>query len=163
MKRKEITEEMKIHEEWYKEAKSKGMSFETLPEFLKKLCENYTHDYGTICHALTAGAIATMWAMNKTDQGGITGFQASCIMWELIKNWMSYEGPMKLLQYDEMLYPQNEEKFKTSISPETWERIKEKAREGLANPQCGSPKVREHWQSILRGVIPFGYCLKMKE
>lgn len=75
---KTITEEDKVHENWYKEAKD--MDMQKLPQFVNGLLEDYEHDYGTICHALSAAAVATMWAMNRDErQGGITGFQASCI------------------------------------------------------------------------------------
>jgi hypothetical protein len=95
-----ITEDMHIHEQWYEEAKKQTLT--TLPEFCRSLSEDYHHDYGTICHAITAAGIATMWAMNHTEQGGITGFQASCIMWEFIKNWMGKEGhSLRLLDYSE--------------------------------------------------------------
>ena len=86
---KQIKEEDKVQEEWYTE--SRHMTVENLPKFFQKLTEQYGHDYGTICHAMAAGALATMRAMDKTPQGGITGFQAGAIMWEFIKRWM-YES-----------------------------------------------------------------------
>lgn len=82
---KKITEEDKVHLEWYKQASKQTL--ETLPSFLKNLMEGYNHDYGTVCHALAAGAVATAWAMNAHDNGGITGFQAGAVMWEFIKGW----------------------------------------------------------------------------
>ena len=68
-----------IRDVWYAQAADKAMTLETLPAFLKELAE-YKHDYNTICYALTAGAIATAWALNRTPNGGITGFQAGAIM-----------------------------------------------------------------------------------
>ena len=50
--RKNITELDGLQEEWYKEAKSQTM--ETLSTFITGLVSNYEHDYGTICHAITA-------------------------------------------------------------------------------------------------------------
>src|SRR5690349_20327046 len=70
-----ITEESGEHKQWYVDAHAPEMTLETLPEFLRHLTEDYHHDYGTICHALAAGAIATAYAMDRSPQGGITGFQ----------------------------------------------------------------------------------------
>lgn len=131
MEKKIITEEMKIQNEWYEKAPK--MTLEELPSFLKGLMENYKHDYGTICHALASGAIATMWAMNNNEQGGITGFQASCILWEVIRNW-SYKSNttgLKLVDYDNFLYPQYEDKFDKTISKDTWEAIQKQAKEKI--------------------------------
>ena len=77
-----ITEEMMIQDEWYKQADK--MTMDKLPEFLKHLTEDYQHDYGTICHALSAGALAAVHSMNNCPCGGITGFQAG------FRIWMSY-------------------------------------------------------------------------
>lgn len=152
-----ITESMKLQEEWYKEAAE--MTLEKLPEFLDKLQNFYEHDYGTICHAITASAVATCWAMNKGPQGGITGFQAGAIMWEFIRQWGHLKGPARMLSYEDMLYPQSETKFKT-IDTDTMDFLKEKAAENLADPEKGSIEVREHWQTIVDGKVPFGYQIE---
>ena len=123
----QITEEMKIHEVWYKEAKD--MTLEGLPEFINHLMNDYGHDYGTICHAMAAGGIATMEAMNNSDQGGITGFQAGAIMWEFIRNWRyrNNKTGLKLVDYDRFLYPQYEESFRKNIGAYTWAAIQKEA------------------------------------
>jgi hypothetical protein len=156
-KNKNITESMKVHLAWYDEAKR--MTLEELPTFLDRLQNFYTHDYGTICHAIAASAIATAWAMNKGPQGGITGFQAGAVMWEFIRHWGNLQGPARMLTYDDMLYPQSEHKYKT-ISQDTFDWIQEQAKEHLADANKGSVEVREHWQSIVDGVVPFGYTIE---
>ena len=126
---KSITEKMNVHKKWYKKARK--MSMDKLPEFINHLMNDYRHDYGTICHALTSGAIATMWAMDK--KAGITGFQASCIMWEFIQNWMSEykDKPLQLLNYENLLYPQYEDKFSKTISQSTWDWLRKEARKKI--------------------------------
>lgn len=152
----QITEEMGLHKKWYEEAKN--MTLEELPEFLQRLTK-FEHDYGTVCHALAASAIASAWAMNNTPQGGITGFQAGAVMWEFIKHWMSYENePMRLTRYNDLLYPQHEDRF-TSISKDTWKWLQEKAAENLASSEHATDRVRAHWKSIVDGQIPFGLTL----
>lgn len=166
MERQEITEEQGIHKEWFEQAKSKDMTLEKLPEFLNHLMNDYGHDYGTICNALIAGGIATMTAMNHAEQGGITGFQASCIMWGFIRQWNFSHNKcgLKMVDYDNMLYPQYEDKFGKTISSGIWENIKKQAKTEIENanrePYCSvtsdSP-VYLHWKSILNNKIPFGY------
>lgn len=82
---KEITEEMNLQVEWYKQAKEQTV--ETLPKFIRHLTEDFCHDYGTIVHAMASAALATIWAMDKTDQGRITGSQANALQSIFIEKW----------------------------------------------------------------------------
>lgn len=150
-----ITEEDKIHESWYEEAK--GMTIEELPNFIDRLLNEYKHDYGIICHAMAACAIATLCAMNK--QEGITSFQAGAVMWQFIRHWMSIEGPMKLLQYRNLLYPQYENDFNT-IDKETLTWLREQAAKKLAD-EPDAP-VKDYWQQIVNGYIPAGLTMEVK-
>jgi hypothetical protein len=126
-----ITEAQNVHAEWYEQATK--ATLETLPEFIRHVMNDYRHDYGTVCHAVAASAIAAAWAADREPNGGITGFQASAIMWEFIKHWgMQMEGPLRLIKYEMMLFPQEADRFQKVISQETWEWLQEKARERLA-------------------------------
>lgn len=154
-----ITEEMGIHKEWYREARD--MTLDKLPEFLDKLANGYQHDYGTICHAIAAGAVGAAWAVEHGPQGGITGFQAGAIMWEFIQHWnyeLKGECGLRLQDMDDLLYPQMEYKFR-SISSNVWKAVQKKAAELLAGSN-GVDSVREHWQSIVDGKIPFGLTIE---
>jgi hypothetical protein len=155
---KAISEEMGIHKEWMVEAKE--MTVEKLPEFVRKLTEDYRHDYGTICHAIAAAAVAAAWAVERSPTGGISGFQAGCVMWEIIRGWGAFGGPdspLRIQNLDDLLYPQYRDKF-TSISKEVWLRLKAKAAENLEGPH-GTDNVRAHWQSIVDGRVPFGFSV----
>jgi hypothetical protein len=157
--KKKITEKSGEHNKWYEEASKQTL--ESLPEFLSHLANNYVHDYGTICHAVAASALAAAYAMNASPAGGITGFQAGCIMWEFIQKWMNYKSPLKLIDYGNMLYPQYKNKFDKTISKETWEYLQKEASKLLAESnEITSPNVINHWKAITEGVIPFGYRLE---
>ena len=151
---REITEEMRIHKKWYKQAHK--ITLKELPKFLNNLM-SYKHDYGTICHAITAGGLATMHAMDNEPQAGITGFQASCIMWRFITEWMpEYQNtPLRLLNYENLLYPQYEDKFEKIISKDTWEWLQKEAKKKLK--ERAHPIVKKHWKNIVAGNIPFGF------
>jgi hypothetical protein len=159
-----ITEEMKVHEQWFEEAKE--TTLEKLPDFINHLLLDYGHDYGTICHAITAGAIATAWAMNKAPQGGITGFQAGCVMWGLIRHWTysNNKTGLKIIDYDNMLYPQYHDKFQKTIPQSVWGKIQEQAQAEIdrvkIHGDTAHPEVLEHWESIVSGRVPFGYAIE---
>lgn len=160
---KQITEKMGIHKEWYKEAKT--TTIKTLPKFIKKL-SGYHHDYGTICHAIAAASLAAGHAIDHSKHGGITGFQASCVMWEYIQKWMQMENkPLRLVEYENMLYPQYRYRFCT-ISKETWAWLQKEAKEKLKHNSKQDKQVKAHsdvvayWQSIVDGQVPFGYTIE---
>jgi len=157
---KQIREEDNLQEQWYKDAKKQ--TIKTLPAFMKKILEGYSHDYGTICHAIAASAVAAAWAGNASKQGGITGFQAGCIMWEFIKGWMSeYKGkPLRLIDFSMMLYPQYEERFAKTMTKETWDFLQKEAQRMIDEREFAADSVVSHWKSIAAGNIPFGYEVK---
>lgn len=160
MQLKTITEEMGVHKDWYVQAKKQTL--ESLPAFLSHLMNDYNHDYGTICHAITAGGIATMCAMNNHEQGGITGFQAGAVMWEFIRNW-NYEHNklgMKLLDYDKLLYSQYEYTFNKTIPKSTWTALQEQAKFNLQKEELANDDVKAHWQKIADGHVPFGFVVE---
>jgi len=158
MAKQEITEEMGIHKQWFETANS--ITQETLPEFIRHLIEDYEHDYGTIVHAMVAGMLATARAIDHSDQGGITGFQASCIMWEFLEKWGLVEFPIRLLEINNMLYPQYKDAF-TTIPQSVWENLQAKAKQGLfTDGDRVAENVKKHWESIVAGRVPFGYRVK---
>lgn len=157
---KAITEEDKeVIEGW--KSRSKEQTLETLPEFLRELTQDYGHDYGTIVRAMGAGMMATLWAMNRSTCGGITGFQASYVGWEVARELLSLQGPARIMDFHDMLYPQYDRKFAQSITPETWHWLQAEARKNLEerDPHVHRDVVT-HWQSIVDGVVPFGYDVK---
>lgn len=125
-----ITEEMKIQDEWYKESNSE-MTPEKFKEFFRHLSEDYVHDYGTVCHAMAAVGLAAMWAFNNSEgaMGGITGFQAGCVMWQIIEKWNYRDNKcgLRIQNMDDLLYPQYDHKF-ISISKDSWKAVQEEAK-----------------------------------
>ena len=157
-----ITEKDKdIISQWYVDTKE-VRNTDDLKRFVDHLMNDYRHDYGTVCHALSASAVAACWAADGHAQGGITGFQAGVVMWEFMRNWNGIKFPSKLLQYKDMLYPQHEEKFEKTINKETWEWLKKEAVDKIITAKDGMvhPHVFAHWKSIVAGIVPFGYMVK---
>lgn len=80
-------------------------SFDDLVNFLKEARE-YNVDYGGAPRAIAQAALATAWWF--ASDFGITGFQAGCVMWDFIIDWMytSNQCGLRIVDYDDMLYPQ---------------------------------------------------------
>ena len=160
MEKQKITEEMNIQKEWYSQAKKQTL--ETLPTFLNHLMNDYSHDYGTICHALSAGSVAAASAMNEHKNGGITGFQAGAVMWGFIQNWnyTSNKCGLRIIDYDNLLFPQYEEKFGKVISKGTWENLQKQAKLNLEEKdEFACEEVKNHWRKISEGILPFGFSI----
>ena len=160
MDKQPITEEMHLEKEWFEEAKN-VKSIEELSSFVDKMLNYYEHDYVTACQAIAACSVACSWLGAHVEV--ITGFQASFVMWEYIRNWTKTgnECGLRLVDYDDFLYPQYEDKYDKVISELTWKAIQKKARELLAKGNGDAcPEVRQHWKSIVNGVVPFGYKVK---
>jgi len=141
-----ITEDDHEHDKWYEEAEK--MTPENLPAFVQKLLGEYRHSYGTICHAVAAAGLAGAHAIDNSKQGGITYFQAGCILWEFVIRWMRWQDkPMRLVDMDDLLYPQYKSKF-TTISKKTWEDVQRKARVKLdkdgkgTHPDCDKKRIK---------------------
>jgi hypothetical protein len=102
------------------------------------------------------------WAMDgHKEQGGITGFQSGFVMWGFIQNWEHLENqPLKLVKYADMLYPQHEDKFKKTISRDTWKWLQDEAKKRLEeDSKHMHPSVKLHMISIAEGKVPFGFAV----
>lgn len=155
-----IKEEDGLHKQWFAEADK--VTIETLGDFVKKLANDYEHDYGTIVHAMAAAVGATMSAMNNSDQGGITGFQAGCLMWEILEKEFHVEFPSRLVRFEHMLFPQYEYEFK-SIPYDIWVWLRERAGQLLETAPDLHESVKKHMKTIADGQVPFGYRIQKKD
>lgn len=83
-------------------------------------------------------------------------------MFDFIRDWnfSNNKCGLKIIDYDDMLYPQYYDKFKKTISRETFEELQKEAEENLKNTEYAHPNVVAHWQSIVDGKVPFGYKIK---
>lgn len=149
-----------LNEEIIKE-RLKNITIENLTSFLNELMDSNVN-YSTVCKALGIGAVACATAMDKHKNGGITGFQAGAVMWEFIKNWNYKENKtsMRIVDYDNMLFPQYEYRFEKTITSNTFESLKREAKRLLdEKDDFTSERVIEHWKSIVEGKVPFGYTI----
>jgi hypothetical protein len=177
----EITEEQRNRwqenkEAWANEAKTNIHTPEDLKKFADKLIKHCSKLGGADCYEETANA-TTALAHAAVEmcayQFGLTGFQVGCIMWGIIDKLIieEHDCGLRMLNYNNMIYPQYENNFEKTIDNETWEALQAKARkryeenekelEKLANGDeyafPAHPEVAAHWKSIVDGKVPFGY------
>lgn len=161
------TTEQEFREQAYEIAKSVNTTDE-LAEFINFI-SNTPLDYGTAVYAQCAAMLAAQRVINQGEQGGITGFQAGFIGWEMVKAFMSVgDCGLSIRDWENMLYPQYEDRFEKTISREIFEGLQRKAKERLTkadedegiNGYSLHLEVRKHMESIVNGVVPFGYVIK---
>lgn len=135
-------------------------SFDDLVAFLQRVKDSCNTGYGTAPRAIAQAALATAWFLSSDF--GITGFQASCVMWDFIRDWLySYnECGMKIVDYDDMLFPQYEHKYEKTIRSDVFEALQKAAKKKLEETEYAHPAVIKHWKSIVDGNVPFGYVVR---
>lgn len=135
-------------------------SFDELAEFLKYIKENCNCGYGEAPRAIAQASLAVAWWF--ASEFGITGFQAGCVMWDFLQDWEFSDNKcgLRILDYDNMLYPQYDHKFEKTISRSTWQALQKEAEKNLKDKDFVPPDVIAHWQSIVNGKVPFGYVVK---
>lgn len=141
-------------------AKRKNIkTFDDLVEFLRDVKDNYNIGYGDAPRAIAQAALGVAWFLS--DDFGITGFQAGCVTWDFISDWThtGNKTGMKLVNYDDMLYPQYSDKFEKTLTPNIWECMMKEAKKMLEENPDAHPDVIKHWKSIADGNPPFGYTV----
>ena len=134
---------------------------EDLDNMLTEVVNDKELDYGKLCYAISGCMLAALNYVNNSEVGGITGFQASIIGWQMVRKLIcDNDTSLRLIDYDNMLYPQYECDFDKVIDETTWKLLQEKAKEKLERVTDAHPNVIKHWQSIVDGEIPFGYNIK---
>ena len=98
-------------------------SLDDLMNYIQNIRDNYDIGYDTAPRAIAQAALATSYYL--ADMFGITGFQAGFVMWDFIKDW-SFRGNkcgLKIVNYDDMLYPQYNYKFQKTIKKDKPSRL----------------------------------------
>lgn len=136
-------------------------SIEELTELIKEVESDFNNGYGIVPRAI--GSVCAVVGNYLSYKMGITGFQAGCAMFDFITGYLITNNKcgLKLIDFDEMLYPQYEYKFDKKLKKSTWELMQKRAKELLEEEKDFlHPAVKDHWESIAQGKIPFGYSLE---
>lgn len=141
--------------------KRKGINtFEELVEFLKYVKDNCNCGYGEAPRAMAQASVAV--ACYLAEEFGITGFQAGFVTWDFIRDWnfRNNKCGLKIVDYDDMLYPQYDDRYDKIISCDVWEALQKEAKKNLEDSGFAHPHVKAHWESIVNGQVPFGYTVR---
>lgn len=132
--------------------------FHGLATLIKEVEQRYNVGYGTAPRSVAQATIATFEYLS--NEMGLTGFQAACALWDVIHDikYPNNKAGLKLINYDDMLYPQYEDDFKgMNITRETMDALQKEAKRLLKEAKgCVAEGVRKHWKSLAKGKVPFG-------
>ena len=139
-------------------------TFNDLLVFLKDVHDNYRkYDYRDDPIAIAQACIAV--ARFLSGDFGLSFYQTNIVMWEFILGYVKTENKtrLRLIDYDDMLLPQDAYRFEKVINQETWESIQKYAEDLLRSynryDDIVHPDVLDHWKSIVDGNVPFGYTV----
>ena len=149
----ETTQEFKeLKEKWLEQVKTIDTPSK-FNNFAQKVMFGYEHDYGTYVHALGVCFLAFIKVYGKR----LSGYQADCLMWSLIRDVFGHKDPiaLKIVNYGDILYPQLCKNLKVAINDELGNQIVKVAQELLVKSgnDC-HPKVKEHWEKLANGWLP---------
>lgn len=149
-----------MSEKEYREARFAEAKEIRLPKELAKFVEKVSaepHDYGTIVMACAAAMKAAFNVVNASPSGGITGFQAGCLMWEMIEEFGMFgeDAQLRILDFADVMYPQYDHKFLNCVDPERAKLLADLAKRRLAESTVGiHPEVRARMEQVSRGEFP---------
>ena len=142
-----------LKELWEDRAK---LSTETFEEFFSYL-QSFKHDYGTTVWAASMVMRKAFYLWNRSEEGGITGFQASCLAWDMM-DFFGMKDPvgMRLMGYSELCFPEREGHF-CEIPYEIWEMVRKFADEQIKDHGDSMlASHRSHMIDVRDGKVPFG-------
>ncbi len=146
------------HSEWLE--KAKHVSREELPSFIDETMKK-GDGYFDLIYAVSSCCIATMHACAN----GMTGYQASRVPLIFLQN-INGTGTkigFKVVDYDNMMYPQYEYYFKVTLTKDMMEALQEEAIKKLEEyadrpneDKMIAPSVLKHWIKLATGEPPYG-------
>lgn len=151
-----VSDEMEMRD-LLRDKRKKIETLDDLIEFLTYVKNNCNYDYGVAPRSIAQASLATAWYFSNIF--AITGVQAGFVMWDFIRDWKYQNNKLglKIINYDNLLYPQYDDYFDKVISKDTYKKLQEVSQEKLNEGGNVSPKVMIHWLRIVNGEVPFGF------
>lgn len=78
----------------------------------------------------------------------------------LFREILNARGPVKIIKYEDMLYPQHRYLFSKTIDKDTADWLQVEARKRLDENPDAPEETKRHWRKLGDGTLPFGYKLK---
>jgi hypothetical protein len=143
-----------LQEQWYEQARQQTL--ETMPEFIRYLLDEYSHDAQTIVHAMVAGCLATLSAMNAHPEGDLGPSQSSQLLGLFIRKWARLDGPAKIMSWAALLDPEYEDQC-MRVPEEVSLYLRSLARQVLDSKTYKNESHRIHLERIEQGEMPWGF------
>ena len=154
MEKKFIVEADGVHNDWY--VKAREQKLDTLHDFLSHMLNDFSHDQQTIVHAITAGCMGTIAAMDAHSEGGLGASQTSQLLGMFIRKWARIEGPAKIMSWAGLLNPANEDQM-VGVPKEiaTW--LKQVSAKALEDGKFQGEAHKAHLGTLANGELPWGF------
>ena len=142
-----------------------------LSNFLKALQES-PHTYGTIVDAVVEGMLATFRMLDQSRGGGITGFQASCVLSSFIDKFYMHGKPFVLVDLSKLVFPEKslDDILDNQLTLESrnWfykeaQRLLDAQNDHLSKHPTGADdktpyrKRQEYWEKLIKTGLPPGF------
>jgi hypothetical protein len=147
---------------WFDRAQHMRSAVE-LADFVSDLAERPDHSMESIVHAAAAVAVAASAVVLRSPSaeklGAYHSVMAHNLMaWRYIEEFGGFDdGPKRMLQYQQLLYPRFADKFGKKIDRATMDWLIAKAKEILESGRTLHSSVRFHLEGISCGIPPFGF------
>lgn len=136
--------------------KFKGEELKEFAQLIHQIKNFPYHSYNTIVDGIVVAMMATL----KYCGDGITGFQAECIAYEILRRIESIDGPYRVVKFENLLYPQFVDRFPVKqLTPQVTSWLRDNAKELLEKTSTPNPHpdVKEHWELLAAGNLPKGF------
>ena len=144
-----------LYDEWKKKARE--CTPETVGDFIRHLVDGHCHDYDSIATALSVAALAGAWAVEHSEQGGLTGFQWGWASHRAVA-MMCYENSkfgIRIQDMDNLLYPQYAGNFAfVRVGRDFAQKLREEAKRRLETETVACKAVRAWWTMLAEGEFP---------
>jgi hypothetical protein len=144
---------------WMEDARK--VKIEDLQSFVSYMLDGYSHDQNTIVHAMVAGAMAAISAMNSHAEGGIGEAQAHKLLGLFIRKWARIDGPAKMISWAGLLNPENKSAI-FEIPTDVADLLIKSAKNVLKLGSISSDEQKKHLEQIAAGNFPWGFEVKQE-
>jgi hypothetical protein len=157
--------DMQVINQWFERAHrvtSMAQAGDLALDFLR----SYEHGLDTLPHVVALAAVAAATVIANSAEGKALGVDKSVqahnlATWVFIEEFGGFDdGPRRMLQYRQMLYPTNQKRFEKTIDRSTRDWLIAQAKETLESGRDLHPAVQQHLGPIALGIMPWGYTVE---
>lgn len=142
--------------------KAKNLEISEIGAYFERLASSEFGSYEGAAEAMVIGMIAGIETLASHHNVSGTQFNWAFGQGCVHLKCMDKDLGLMMREVDHLLYPQYKGEF-VSIRKSTFVALQKKAAENLKNSCYAVERVKDHWLSIVKGVVPFGLKLRNNE